>query len=845
MRSIAALLLFLLASPLAASPTPAAFLGWEIGERFTPHHRILDYFEALAAARPERISLEHFGSTVERRPLTYAVITSDENRARLAEIRRAVASLSDPRLLSQSEARAIVDGMPAVVWLAFGVHGDEASSAEAAMLVADRLMRDDEEVRSILDHTIVIIDPLLNPDGRERYINWFESRVGARPDPEPEALEHHQPWPGGRFNHYLVDMNRDWLWTSQPESQARVRAYLQWKPQVFVDFHEMWHDSNYFFPPDADPINAHIDPDTSAWLDQFGRANAEAFSARGWPFFVGEHFDLFYPGYGDSWPSLQGAVGMTYEMAGHGFAGRAVEREDGSILTLADRAERHFTSAMATLRTAAANRRQLLAHTLAVVTRQLAAPEINWLIPPGSPNLPSALAMLERQNIEIQTLVSPRRIESRPAADRARPPAEFPAGTIVISSKQPMGALVRTLFEKSPAIDRAFIETQRGLIDADEPDQFYDITSWSLPVAFNLEAWVTEAKIPPAGLSRWSAPPPPPPPADARFGWIVDARDPELYRLTGEFLRRDVHFSVINAELTHGGRSFARGSLLVQKHNNSAEVLSALVESHRLAPASFVGVDSGWSGGIALGSNKVAYVRDPRIAIVGGDGVSPTSFGHLWHTFDREMRIPYTALTANRLAVADLSKFRVLILADGPGWGQQLGKPTLDRLAGWIEAGNTLIAIGRSARVLRAEEKPISTTRLWQPEKPEGDGDAPPARYHDFGVPGAAFRTIMNERSWLTFGLEKAPAVLISGSDVLLPVSYQVDNILRLPENDPLVAGFAWPESIERLEGSAWLVVEKKGRGRVITFAGEPYFRSFWRGTLPLLLNAALYSPSF
>jgi len=845
MRSIAALLLLLLASPLAAAPTPAGFLGWQIGERFTPHHRILDYFEALAAARPERISLEHFGATVERRPLTYAVITSDANRARLAEIRRAVASLSDPRTLSDTEAQAIVDGMPAVVWLAFGVHGDEASSAEAAMLVADRLMKDDEEVRAILDQTIVIIDPLLNPDGRERYINWFESRVGAHPDPEPEALEHHQPWPGGRFNHYLVDMNRDWLWTSQPESQARVRAYLQWKPQVFVDFHEMWHDSNYFFPPDADPINANIDPGTSAWLDQFGRANAEAFSARGWPFFVGEHFDLFYPGYGDSWPSLQGAVGMTYEMAGHGFAGRAVEREDGSILTLADRAERHFTSAMATLRTAAANRRQLLAHTLGVVSRQLDAPETSWLIPPGSPNLPAALAMLERQNIEILKLASPRRIESRPAADRGRPPAEFPAGTIVISSKQPMGALVRTLFEKTPAIDRKFIEAQRELVDVDEPDQFYDITSWSLPLAFNLDAWVTEAKIPAAALTPWSAPPAPQPPGEARFGWIVDARDPELYRLAGELLRREIHFSVINAELTHGGRNFARGSLLVQKHNNSSDVLGALVETHRLAPASFVAVDSGWSGGLALGSNKVAYVRDPRIAIVGGDGVSPTSFGHLWHTFDREMRIPYTALTANRLGAADLSKFRVLILADSPGLGQQMGKPALDRLAGWIEAGNTLIAIGRSARVLRAEEKPISTTRQWKPEKAEDDKDAPPARYNDFGVPGAAFGTVMNERSWLTFGLEKAPAVLVSGSDVLLPVSYEVDNILRLPDSDPLIAGFAWPESIERLEGSAWLVVEKKGRGRVITFADEPYFRSFWRGTLPLLLNAALYSPSF
>ncbi|MFN2443861.1 MAG: M14 family metallopeptidase [Thermoanaerobaculia bacterium] len=845
MRSIVALLLVLLAFPLAAAPAPATFLGWEIGARFTPHHRIVDYFEALAAARPERISLERFGTTIEQRPLVYAVITSDANRSRLSEIRRAVVSLSDPRGLSDSEAESIVENMPAIVWLAFGVHGDEASSAEAAMLVADRLMKGDDEIRGILEHTVVIIDPLQNPDGRQRYVNWFEGRVGAKPDPDPEALEHHQPWPGGRFNHYLVDMNRDWLWTSQPESQARVRAYLQWKPQVFVDFHEMWHDSNYFFPPDADPINANIDPDTSEWLDAFGRANAEAFSSRGWPFFVGEHFDLFYPGYGDSWPSFQGAVGMTYEMAGHGFAGRAVEREDGSILTLADRAERHFTAAMATLRTASTNRRQLLAHTLGVVRRQIEAPQISWLIPPGSPNLPAALAMLERQSIELQQLVSSRRIEARPVADRGPVRSEFPAGTVVISSRQPMGALVRTLFEKTPELNRAFIEAQRSLVDADEPDQFYDITAWSLPLAFNLDAWATGVNIPSAALARWSPAAPPAPPVEARFGWIVDARDPEVYRLAGELLRREIHFSVIDVELNHGGRTFARGSLLVQKNNNSSEVLGALVESHLSAPATFVAVDSGWSGGLALGSSKVHYVRDPQIAIVGGEGVSPTSYGHLWHTFDREIRIPYTALGSNRLGAADLSKFRVLILPDGTGWDQSLGQPTLDRLAAWVEGGNTLIAIGRSARALRGGDKPFSKTRVWEPEKTDDDEDSAPSRYHDFGVPGAAFRTVMNERNWLTFGLDQAPAVLISGSDALLPVSYGVDNILRLPETDPLVAGFAWPESIERLEGSAWLVVEKKGRGKVITFAGEPYFRSFWRGTLPILLNAALYSPSF
>ncbi|HVR42919.1 MAG TPA: M14 family metallopeptidase, partial [Thermoanaerobaculia bacterium] len=736
---------------------------------------------------------------------------------------------------------------PAVVWLAFGVHGDESSSAEAAMMVASRLMRDDAEVRAILERTVVIIDPLQNPDGRERYLTWFEGRVGREPDPEPEAMEHYQAWPGGRYNHYLVDMNRDWLWATQRESRARTAAYIDWKPQVFVDFHEMGYGTSYFFPPDADPINENIDPQTETWLEKFGLANAEAFSSRGWPFFVGEQFDLFYPGYGDSWPSLRGAIGMTYEMAGHGFAGRAVRREDGTVLTLADRAMKHYTTGMATLETAAANRRELLLHTWEVLDRQLRAPETTFLIPPEPRARGAATELLQRQQIEIGILNAPRALRAAPVLGGERAEKRFPAGTLVVSTRQPLGAIVRTLFEKTPTIDPTFIEAQRERVEADEPDEFYDITAWSLPVAFALPTWSIEGGVPAGAVSAWSDPPAPAAPAPAAFGWIVDGLDPEIYRLAGELLRRGINFSVVDAELEHGGRTFARGSILVQRHNNGDGIHDRLVEVSQGIAAHLVGVDSGWSGGLALGSRRIAHVRDPKIAIVGGAGTAPTSFGALWHTFDRITPIPHTVLSLDRLGAADLSKFRVLILPDGGGYGEALQERAAGRLRTWVEQGNTLIAIRRAARALRAEEVAISKTRLWEPpeeKREEGEPPPPTRRYHDYSVPGAAFRTTMSSRSFLTFGLDSAPPVLVDGSDVLLPVAYAVDNVITIAKNDPLLAGFAWPQSIERLKGSAWLVVEPLGRGRVITFAGDPFFRSFWHGTLPLLLNAALYSPS-
>ncbi len=299
----------------AAVPTPEQFLGYKLGDRFTSWDRILDYFGELTK-HSNLITVEKIGETYEGRPLVLAVITSPKNRAALESIRADVASLANGSV-DASRAAAIAQSTPAVAWLAFGVHGNESSSSEAAMEVASTLLRDPESEK-LLDDLVVIIDPLQNPDGRERYVQWYTRTRGAQPSDSPEAAEHAEPWPGGRFNHYLIDMNRDWAWTSQRETRARVAQYQRWNPQVFVDFHEMGSNSTYFFPPDAKPINSNLPKDVEKWLGVFGRANAEAFTKRGWPFFVGEVFDLFYPGYGDSWPSLHGAIGMTYEVAGGG-----------------------------------------------------------------------------------------------------------------------------------------------------------------------------------------------------------------------------------------------------------------------------------------------------------------------------------------------------------------------------------------------------------------------------------------------------------------------------------------------------------------------------------------------
>lgn len=838
---LASLLLATAAFAQQAPPTPDEFLGYKLGERFTSWDRIIDYFHELARTS-NLITVEQFGETYEHRPLILAVITSPKNRASLDAIRTNVKSLASGSV-SSDRAADLARTTPAIAWLAYGVHGNESSSAEAAMETASTLVRDPQSA-SILDNLVVIVDPLQNPDGRERYVQWFKRTRGIEPDPNPDASEHYEPWPGGRFNHYLIDMNRDWAWTSQRETLARVNQYRQWMPQVFVDFHEMGYESSYFFPPDAKPINVNLPRDVNKWLDVFGRANADAFTKNGWSFFVGEVFDLFYPAYGDSWPSLHGAIGMTYEVAGHSRAGVAVTRPDDRVYTLADRIARHYTSGMTTLRTAAAHREDLLRYSYEAARTQLAAPETTFLIAPGSPGFRPLIDTLQRQGVEIGALTDSvtlraTRIDGTAAESRA-----FPAGTVVVTTRQPQGGLVQTLLERSPQFTKGFLEEQRERAQEDEPDQFYDLTAWSLPLAMNVEGWSTTAAV--GGVKPYTRGTPMAF-RTASYGYLLDGNDSNVYRVAGRLLNADVKFSVSEDTLTLGDRAFARGTLVVLKGNNKADLDATLEHIAHDEGVSFHPVESGWTGGTAFGSERIRFVRDPKIALVGGPGTNPTSYGMLWHTLDVDTPIPHSDLTLDVLGNLDLSHYNVLVFPDGGAYEEKLGKKGIDKLKAWIGGGGTLVAIKGASGFLRDKDVEISKLKPWEAPKKKDDEKTPPAeeRYNEYRVPGAAFRTAMNDRSYLTFGEPRAPFVLIEGSQAFVPVAHKVDNIVTIAKDDPLAAGVAWPESLERLKGSAYMVSERYGRGTVITFADEPHFRLFWRGTLPLFLNAVLYAPSF
>jgi hypothetical protein len=832
-------MLSLLCSSVALAqtvPTPEEFLGYKMGERFTPHHRILAYFDELAK-RSKLVSVQQIGETYENRPLVLATITSEKNHAALDSIKRNAAMLAH----GEGDPSTLVPNMPVIVWLAFGVHGNESSSAESAMFVAAALLRDPELTR-LLDNMIVIIDPLENPDGRERYVTWFNRSRGSKPTTSPDAAEHQEPWPGGRYNHYMIDMNRDWAFQSQRESQARVAAYREWNPQVIVDFHEMTYESSYFFPPDAKPINANLPKDLEDWLEIFGRAHAAEFSKRGWTFFVGERYDLFYPGYGDSWPSLRGAVGMTYEQGGGGRAGSTVERSDGTVITLADRALHHYTTAITTVRTAAQHREELLRYTHEAARAQIDAGKNTYLIVPGSPNFDSLIGMLQKNNIRVDMLGAPTTVRATRIDRDVTEAHTFPAGTAVVSTKQVYGGLANTLLEKAPAFSKGFVEEQRAKAEADQPDDFYDLTTWSLPLAMNVEGWTANAPVTGTREYQKAAPVAFQP---ASYAWLVDGNDPQLYRFVGRLLDANIRFSVADGDLALGDRTFSRGSIIVLRNNNPKEVDARLESLVRESGVTIAPVDSGWLGATSFGSEKIRFVKQPKIGLVGGAGSDATSFGMLWHTLDIDTPVPHTVLFAESLRNLDLSKYEVLVFPDG-NYAERLGKRGVEKVKQFVSEGGTVVAVKGANAFLREKDVEVSKLKMWEPPKKKDD-DKPSTdeRYTDYRVPGSAFRTTMNDRSYLTFGVPRSPAVLVEGSNAFMPVAKKVDNILTIDAKDPLISGVAWKESIDRLEGSVYVVSEPFGRGQVITFADDPHFRLFWRGTLPIFLNAVLYSPSF
>lgn len=835
-----------------AIPTPISVLGYDIGDRFTDFRNLERYLDKLVASS-DRVRKIQYGETNESRPLQLLIISSPQNLSRIDEIKAGNKKLTDPRTItSKAEADQLLNALPAIVWLSYGVHGNESSSPEAAMLTAYQLCAGtDQRTQHILDNLIILIDPAVNPDGRERYVQWANSAIGATANTNSDAYEHSEPWPSGRTNHYYFDLNRDWAWQTQKETQARIPLYREWMPHTHVDFHEMGYTSTYFFFPAAAPIHAELPPEMKKWGALYGKGNAEAFDKLGNQYYTAEFFDLYYPGYGDSWPSFNGAIGMTYEQAGG--ANIAIKKPNGSMLTLRERAINHFTSGIATLETTVKYKKERLQDFYGFWVSGLKNPSRTkgFLIKEGpEPNRAARLARtLLKQGIEVHRLQEPATLDAQRYYTSKASKQSFPQGTYFISLLQPQSRLAKALLEPTAAIPDTF---------------FYDVSAWSLPVASGLEAYMTEAALPASAtaVSDVSLPAGRVIGGKAAYAYLIPWERNDAVKLVWALHEKGYKLTYANRAFSSSGQHFRAGAIIVFVHQQQETIHADLSRLASLHSVDVFAVNSGLTDkGINLGSNYVRPMKKPSIAILTDTPASIYSYGELWFLFDKEYNIPFTAIRGRDLGGVNLSHYDVLILPDGGDYRPVLDSTQIAKLKQWVQNGGVLVGIEGGALFLTKSRSGITnallTSEKKEDEKTMEEKEEEKERKESVkretlfereertrldAIPGAFFKAYIDTTHPIGYGYDKEILILKRNSTPL-QLAEGAFNVGRFTPDSLETSGYAAKTKARQVADAAFIIEYRTGRGRTVLYSESVTFRMFWTGLHKLLFNTILFLP--
>ena len=814
-------------------PSPEAFFP-DYARAFTPHHRLVDYFEAVAAAS-DRVTVERYGETYEGRPLILAYVSSADNLADLEGLRQ-----------NHLRRSGLVSGEPddaeaqAVVWLSYSVHGNELAGSEASPTVLYVLATANDSLAALLDNTLVILDPSLNPDGYTRYTDDYRRRAGRFPDADPAAWEHVEPWPGGRTNHYLFDLNRDWVWASQAETQARLKAFRRWMPHVHADLHEMGVNSSYYFAPAAEPFHEYITDFQRDFQGDIGRNHAAVFDANGWLYYTRERFDLLYPSYGDTYPTFNGAIGMTYEQAGSGRAGRTYARRDGDTLTIADRIAHHAATSLSTIAVASRNADRLAAAAAAYRrdAREEQRGAFAAYVFPTADNPPARLRALTR-------LLDRHEIGYHAAAGAARVPGEtygtgrggeqaVAAGDLVVPARQNSGVLAQVLLDPTTRL----------------PDSLtYDITAWSLPLVYGLNGFAATRAVDVGG--DFAAPSPELPARVPSYGFAAIVGAVDDWAAVAPELSGGATARYAPLDIALGGEAVPAGSLLFLARDQAdpaayAKTYAGLAEAGlHLVPL---------AGGMAsegpdLGADGIGVLDGPTVGLLQDDDAYPNAFGHVWHFFERRLGYPIRILPLDKLREGDLLDVDVLVLADGR---YDLSGRSGEVLEEWVRDGGRLIAMEGGAEALaRRDAFSLLTDGGGGEEaglKTAGsNGPDPMAPYADrertdiaSEAPGALVAAEIDRTHPLAFGIGDAPLYVLRSGNRPWGFLEGGVNVVGVREA-PRVVGFVGSAVRDDLEETLALGVERLGRGDVVYAADNLAYRGFWERGMHLLANAVFY----
>ncbi len=812
-------------------PTPASFFGFAIGDLHLRPDQIVEYMKALAESSP-RFTIEHYGETYEKRPLILLTITSPENHKNLQALKEQHRSLGDPA----TSGSLNLETMPAVVWLGYSVHGNEASGSNAAVLVAHYMASaQGPEIEELLKRTIILLDPMINPDGQGRFSQWVNSNRGKTLTADPGTREHAEAWPGGRSNHYWFDLNRDYVPLQHPESRGRMAKYYEWLPNVLNDHHEMGTNSTFFFQPGAP---GRTNPNVPKRLEELTKAiaqfHAKALDEIGSLYYTREQYDDFYVGKGSSYPDVTGSLGILYEQASS--RGSVQESVHGN-LTFAATVRNQYATSLSVLKAAQSLRTELLAYQRDFFVSALKEAELfpikGYVF--GSPTDPARnyylLDILRRHQIDVYELGKPVQAGGR---------TFDPSSSYIVPMSQKQFRLINALFEKRTTFTDSL---------------FYDISSWTLPLAFNLPH--AELKVPVRDLLGRTIDRPIFPkgniaastnPVAYAFEWKHYYAPRALYRLQKAGIKTRVATKQFEAITPNGKQRFDYGTIMVpvgiqrEKAELIAKTFQTIAQEDGIQCTT---LSTGMSiEGIDLGSSAFESLELPRVMLVVGQGISPTDIGEAWHLLDQRFAMEISLVELQSIGRVELTRYTTVVMAGGSYASiDSAGTASLRR---WVENGGTLVAMEQAAEW--AVNSRLATARFRRFDRGRSDSLAQRRPYGDeqrysgaLNINGAIFEVVGDRTHPLFFGYDEDHLPVFRGNTVFMEPSRNPYATPLVYTRSPLMSGYIHRDFEPLLRNSASIAVSGLRSGRVILMTDNPNFRAFWFGTNKLFLNALFF----
>ena len=795
-------------------PTPEEVVGHQVGAWHVTHDRLSRYMEVLAERSP-RMSIEKRGTTYEGRPLWLLTVTSPENHNRIEQIK------SDrQRLINQNNNVLETDQWPVVLYQGFSIHGNEPSGSNAALLYAYYLAAaQGPAIEKTLKESVILLDPSFNPDGLQRFSTWANMHKSNNINPDPNDREYTEVWPGGRTNHYWFDLNRDWMPSQLPESQARIKTFHQWYPNILTDHHEMGTNSTFFFQPGI-PTRTHpLTPKLNQELTRaVGRYHAGALDKIGSLYYSEEDYDDFYYGKGSTFPDIHGGVGILFEQASS--RGHAQESDNG-ILTFPFTIRNQFTAALSTLEAGIALKKDLINYQSEFyrqMRKNKGSDEV-FLVQDthDTGKLQAFLALMDRQHIQAYRLKAPVRINGQ---------SYLPKSTIAIPKDQTQSTLIEAMFERRTQFQDSL---------------FYDISAWSLPLAFNLEhssARLKELelgeKLNPEALKRGTNA------LNKSYAYILEWEDYYSPKALNYLLENNIRVKVAMRPFALGKQNFDYGSLMIPAHNQEKSpdeihnLMATLSKEYKIH-----GLSTGATQGMNLGSSDFRTIEPKKIALLVGPGINPYDAGEIWHLLDTRYDITLTKLDVSELDRKNLSRYTTIIMP--ATWGRGPDGGATEALKIWVEQGGHLIGF-RSAAYWIDNNELLDLTLMKSEKTGQEASFEQQERYRGAQVIGGAIFQAKTDRSHpVNFGYKKNTVPLFRNTTIFLEPDTNASNNPILYQKDPLLSGYISKENLKTLSGSSAFKTGRKARGRVSYFTDNTNFRAFWYGTNKLMMNAIFF----